>query len=145
MQSPKADLLVQNSSKSKKTFDGATTAVSFGKLNSKTYGYRYLSLFGYFDVPVLQYCRKQIILQIKTEDAVLVIRSCQYRLHQSKTQLLIFKFRKLNFKPLSGISLCFTLLETAVYWRADKILGFMDHNPFWVVERTFSIFQLLLF
>ena len=45
----------------------------------------------------------------------------------------------------SGLDLCFTLLETAVYRRADKILGCKDHNPFWLVERTFSVLQLLLF
>ena len=49
------------------------------------------------------------------------------------------------FNPSSGVALCFGLLETAVYWRADKNLGCMDHNPFGLVERTFSIFQLLLF
>ena len=35
-----------------------------------------------------------------------------------------------SFKPLSGVDLCFTLLETAVYLRADKNLGCMDHNSF---------------
>ena len=27
------------------------------------------------------------------------------------------------------INLCFPKLETAVYWRADKNLGCMDHKP----------------
>ena len=35
-----------------------------------------------------------------------------------------------SFKPLSGVYSCFTLLETEVYWRADKNLGCMDQILF---------------
>ena len=50
-----------------------------------------------------------------------------------------------SFKPFFHVLICFKILETAVDWRVDKNLGCMDHNPLLLVERSFSIFQLLLF
>ena len=51
-----------------------------------------------------------------------------------------------SFKLLFQVSLNVSLYwKRQFYWPADKILGCMDHNPFELVERTFSIFQLLLF
>ena len=54
-------------------------------------------------------------------------------------------YRKIVLNPLPGVDSCFTLLKTAVFWRSDKKLRCMDHNLFGLVERIFSIFQLLLF
>ena len=51
-----------------------------------------------------------------------------------------------SFLPLFQVLIYdFTLLETAVYWQEDNNLGCMDHIPFGLGERTFSIFHLLHF
>ena len=59
------------------------------------------------------------------------------RAFQPKKDSEVFHFQFLIY--------VFTLMETTNYWRADKFLGCMDQNPFWLVERNFSLFQKLFF